>query len=74
MTLGARTLLLHTKRYWPEEITTMLWTYVLKSFAEQLNVLKMDDNYGITPMETFAGITIDITLKITTHGAVHIMY
>ena len=33
-----------------------------KSFAEQLNVPKMDD-YGITPIEKFSGTTTYITLK-----------
>ena len=40
----------------------MLWTYALKEFSEQLNLLKGDDD-GINPMEKFAGTTIDITLK-----------
>ena len=39
----------------------MLWTYALKAFSEQLNVLKVDDD-GITPMEKFSGTTADITL------------
>ena len=50
--MGARTLLLHEKKYWSEAITTMLWNYALNAFAKQLNVLKVDD-YGITPMENF---------------------
>ena len=37
LTLGVRTLLLYATIYWPEEITTMLWPYSLKAFAEQLN-------------------------------------
>ena len=40
----------------------MLWPYALKAFAEQLNILKVDDN-GITPMEKFEGTTTDIALK-----------
>ena len=40
----------------------MLWLYELKYFAEQLNELKVDDD-GITPMESFAGTTTDITTK-----------
>ena len=46
----------------PEAITTTLWFYALKEFAEQLNELKMD-NYGIILMEKFPGTTIDITPK-----------
>ena len=62
LTLGARTMILHAKMYWPEKITTMLCNYVLKFFVEQLNVLKVDDD-GITPMERFSGTTTDINLK-----------
>ena len=43
-------------------MTKMLWIYTLKSFSVQLNVLKADYD-GITPMEKFSGIKIDITLK-----------
>ena len=50
----------------------MLWKYALKDFAEKLNVLKVDDDV-ITPMENFSGTTTEITLKITTHGAVQFM-
>ena len=45
----------------------MLWTYALKDFSEQLNVLKVNAD-GITPMEKFTGTTTDINLKKTTHG------
>ena len=55
-------MLLHAKIYCSEAITTILCTYVLKAFEEQLNVLKLDD-YGITFMEKFAGTKTDITLK-----------
>ena len=52
LTLGDREFILHAKRYFPEAITTMLWTYALKAFEEQLNVLKVDYD-GITPMQNF---------------------
>ena len=35
LTLGARTLLLHEKNYYPDAITTILWHYELKDSAEQ---------------------------------------
>ena len=54
-------MLLHAKIYCPEAITKMLCPYALKAFAEQLNVLKVDDD-GITPMEKFSGTTTYITL------------
>ena len=34
----------------------------MKAFSEQLNEIKVDD-CGITPMEKFAGITTNITIK-----------
>ena len=55
-------MILHVKIYFPEAITTMLWTYALKEFASQLNLIKMVDD-GITPKEMFSGTTTDITLK-----------
>ena len=65
-------MILHAKIYWPEAITTILWTYSLNYFAEQLNVLKVYDD-GINPMEKFVGTTTYIYIKIDTHGAVQFM-
>ena len=65
-------MLLNEKIYWSESITTILWTYVLKVFSEQLNVVKVDGD-GITPMKNFAGTTTEITLKIAIHEAVQFM-
>ena len=70
LTLGARILLLHAKIYCPEGKTTMLWTYVQKSFVEKLNVLKVYDD-GIITMDNFEDTTTDITLKITTYRSFH---
>ena len=55
-------MLIHAKIYQPEEITTILCPYSLKSFEEKFNGPKVDDD-GITPMKNFAGTTIDITIK-----------
>ena len=55
-------MLLHEKLYWTYTITTILFTYALKAFSEQLNVINVDDD-GITPMENFECTTTDITLK-----------
>ena len=52
----------HAKIYFPEAITTMLWTYALKLFAEKINVLKVDD-YGINTMKKFSGKTTEISLR-----------
>ena len=62
LTLGAITLLPHVIRDWAEVINTMLLHYELKVFAEQLNVLNVDD-YGITLIEKFTVTTEDITLE-----------
>ena len=35
----------------------------MKAFAEELNVLNVDDD-GITPMEKFSGTTTENSLKI----------
>ena len=45
-------MLLHTKGYWTEEITTMLCPYTLKAFAEKSNGLKVDCGVN-NPMENF---------------------
>eukprot|EP00957_Ditylum_brightwellii_P204610 15340125-Ditylum_brightwellii.AAC.2 len=34
LTLIARTLLLHSKHYWPEYITVMLWPFALLAAAD----------------------------------------
>ena len=65
-------MLIHAKIYWTDSITTILWNYALKSFVEQLNVLKVGD-YGITPTEKFVIKKQILILKITTHGAVQFM-
>ena len=62
LTLGASTLLPHTKIYLPEEIIEILWLYALMALAEQLNVLKVSDD-GNNPMEKFPGKAIHITPK-----------
>ena len=61
LTLGSGIFLVHAKVYCPEEITTILCTYVPKNFSETLNEVKVDDN-GNTPMEKFAGRIKDINL------------
>ena len=49
------------KIYWPEEITAILWPYVMKALEEQFNELKVDDD-GIILVEKFSGTTTYITL------------
>ena len=50
------------KRCFPEAIYTLLCPYLLKAFAEQLNVLNVDGD-RVTPLEKFSGTTVDINPK-----------
>ena len=61
LTLGDKTLILNVKSYWLEAITTILRPYEFKSFSEQLNKIKVDDDAITSPMEKFAGTIPDIT-------------
>ena len=62
ITLGARTLLLHTRRYCPEAITTMLWPLALLAVAERHNLIKFDANIKI-PLEKLSGVNSDGGIK-----------
>ena len=53
LTLTARTLLLHAQRYWPEYISSMLWTFALLAAADRMNNLHIDMN-GETPEMKFS--------------------
>ena len=50
---GARTILLHAKRKWPEVIKTILWPYAMQSIVERHNRLSLDAN-GRSPLEKFS--------------------
>jgi len=47
LTIGARTLLLHGMRRWPQMIDTMFWPFAMKVFAERMNTLHFDSNVAI---------------------------
>ena len=55
-------MILHSKIYCTEEITTMLWNYALNSFEGKPDELMVNDD-GVTPIEKFVGITTHTTLK-----------
>ena len=42
LTTGARTLLLHGIRMWPQMIYDMFWPFTMKAVAERLNSLQID--------------------------------
>ena len=54
-TLGARTLLLHAQRLWPEAITTMLWLFALLEHVCTMNHYFLDEN-GKSAYMKFANV------------------
>jgi len=57
LTNGARTLLLHGIRMWPQMIDSMFWPFALKAYAERLNCLQVDQ-YGQTPESRMTGVSL----------------
>jgi hypothetical protein len=55
LTLGGRTLLLHTKRMLTEYISTMLWLFAIKCFEDRMNNLTCNKS-GRTPYQILAGL------------------
>ena len=55
LTRGARTLLLHAKRHWPEAIGTILWPFALKAFEDRRNHWHLDAN-GKSPLQKFSNV------------------
>ena len=53
ITRWARTSLLHAKRRWPKAITTLLWSYALKTVIDRYNDFHFDKN-GSSPHQKFA--------------------
>ncbi len=60
--LITQTLLLHTKRHWPEMITTMLWQQALKAAETHLNHLSMNAN-GKTLLSQFAQVDCQVSVQ-----------
>ena len=58
LTQGARTLLLHGMRMWPQMVDEMFWPFALKAVAERLNTLQID-SLGRTPESILHGIDVD---------------
>lgn len=55
LTEGARTILLHGMRMWPEMITSMFWPFALKAMTERHNRLQITPN-GASPESIFYGL------------------
>ena len=63
LTQGARTLLLHGMRMWPQMVDEMFWPFAMKAVAERLNTLQID-TLGRTPESILHGIDVeDIPVK-----------
>ena len=58
LTLGARTLLLHGMRKWPQMIDTMFWPFAMKAQAERMNCLHLDRD-GKSPESKLHGVKIE---------------
>ena len=51
ITLGGRNLLLHAQRMLPEYISTILWPFAIKCYANRMNTLVVRAD-GRTPLQT----------------------
>lgn len=58
LTQGARTLLLHGMRMWPQMVDEMFWPFAMKAVAERLNTLQID-TLGRTPESILHGIDVE---------------
>ena len=58
LTQGARTLLLHGMRLWPQMIDQMFWPFAVKATAERMNSITIDIN-GETPESKFYGVPLE---------------
>ena len=59
LTQGARVLLLHGMRMWPQMIDQMFWPFAVEAAAGRINSLHIDTK-GITPESRFYGINLKI--------------
>ena len=63
LTNGARTILPHGTRMWPQMIDGMFWTFSMKAISERLIILHID-NKGRTPEYILHGVNVeDIPVK-----------
>ena len=62
LSYGARTVLLHAKRKWPNVISTILWPFALQSIVERHNRLHLDKN-GKSPIEKFSQTDEEIVVS-----------
>ena len=58
--MSSRTPVLHSQRYWPEYITTMLWPFSLVASTDRMNNLYVDMN-GKTPEMKFSDTIVSTT-------------
>jgi hypothetical protein len=53
LTLGARTLLLHSMRHWPQMVDTMFWPFAIKAMAERMNSLHVDNEGNLSALSMY---------------------
>ena len=72
--LVARTMLLYDRRYWREDITTMIWRCDIKATGLQPNRFHLI-NDSLSPLKTFSGVetTFDLKLRHTWGCPAYIM-
>jgi len=58
VTLGARTLLLHGMRHWPQMVDSLFWPFAMKAMAERMNSLHVNSE-GQTPESIMYGIDLE---------------
>jgi len=60
--MQSRVILLHTKRYWPEAITQILWPFAIVEAINIENTLSLDTN-GKSPLQKVAATDAFIILR-----------
>ena len=72
--LVARTMLLYDRRYWREDITTMIWRCDIKATGLQPNRFHLIDD-SLSPLKIFSGVetTFDLKLRHTWGCPAYIM-
>eukprot|EP00957_Ditylum_brightwellii_P168185 12803387-Ditylum_brightwellii.AAC.1 len=67
-------MLLHTKQYWPEYITTILWPYALKATEFHFNKYNIDEE-GVSPEEKICNVRMvqNISVEVTWGCLVYVL-
>ena len=63
LTLAAQTMLIHAKRYCPEDTTTMFWPYAIKASGACQNRFFLN-NGSLSPLKLFSAVKTNFDLKL----------